>query len=93
MNTEIAIAFGQVLRRLRKEAGFTQETLGLEAELQRNYISSMELGEKQPSITSVFKISKALKIKTSKLVALVEAELNKNGNPPALPGDSKGLTE
>lgn len=72
----IASAFGQVLRRLRRDAGLTQEQLGWEAELQRQYVSSLELGEKQPSITSVFKLSKALKIKTSKLIALVETELN-----------------
>ena len=72
----IATAFGVVLRRLRREAGLTQEQLGLEADLQRQYVSSLELGEKQPSITSAFKLAKALNIKTSKLFALVEDELN-----------------
>jgi transcriptional regulator with XRE-family HTH domain len=72
----VASAFGRVLRRLRLEANLSQEELGLEAGLQRNYISSLELGEKHPSITSIFKLASALQIKPSKLIALVEAELN-----------------
>lgn len=52
----------------------TQEALGLEAGLQRNYVSSLELGEKQPSLTSIFKLAKALKIAPSVLIVLVEAE-------------------
>ena len=75
MSNVTAKAFGLVLRRLRKEAGLTQEVLGMEAGLQRNYISSLELGEKQPTLTSVFKLSKALQIKPSKLVAMIEAEV------------------
>ena len=75
MTTQISLAFGKVLRQLRQGAELTQEQLGLEAELQRNYISSLELGEKQPTITSIFKLSQALKIRPSKLVALIEAEM------------------
>lgn len=76
MGISIANAFGRVLRKLRLEAGLTQEELGLEADLQRKYISSLELGEKQPTITSVFKLAVALKIKPGKVIALTEAELN-----------------
>lgn len=53
----ITLAFGRVLRQLRQEAELTQEQLGMEAEIQRNYISSLELGGNQPSITSIFKLS------------------------------------
>lgn len=75
MATQISLAFGKVLRQLRLGAELTQEQLGLDAELQRNYISSLELGEKQPTITSIFKLSQALKIRPSKLVALIESEM------------------
>ena len=72
----VAIAFGRVLRKLRKEMGLSQEALGLEAGLQRNYISSLELGEKQPSLASIYKLAFALNIKAGKLIALVDTELN-----------------
>lgn len=69
-------AFGKVLRRLRLDAKFTQEDLGLEAGLQRKFISSLELGDKQPSIETVFKIAVALKIRAGRLITLVEKELD-----------------
>lgn len=75
MNTSIATEFGQILRKLRKEAGLTQEKLGMEAGLQRNYVSSLELGEKQPSLSSVFKLAQALKIEASSLIRLVEMNI------------------
>ncbi len=70
------IAFGKVLRRLRIEHGLSQEALALSADLQRNYISLMELGQNQPTITTIFKLASALSIKPSKLMDLVEIEIN-----------------
>lgn len=70
------IAFGKVLRRLRIERGLSQEALALSADLQRNYISLMELGQNQPTITTIFKLASALSIKPSKLMDLVEIEIN-----------------
>ena len=49
---EVGLAFGKVLRRRRVEAGFTQEQLAHEAELQRNYVSLMERSINQPTITT-----------------------------------------
>lgn len=74
----LEIAFGQVLRRLRKEANLSQEALALDAEIQRNYISLLELGKNQPTITVIFKIAQSLKIKPNKLILLVEEEFYKS---------------
>jgi len=76
LGISITTAFGRVLRRLRLEAGMTQEELGLDADLQRKFISLLELGEKQPTITSVFKLAAALRIKPGKMIALTDAELD-----------------
>ena len=70
------IAFGIVLRDLRLKSGLSQEGLGFAADLQRNYISLMELGRNQPTITTIFKLAKALNIKPSKLIDLVENDVN-----------------
>ena len=70
------IAFGIVLRDLRLQSGLSQEALGFAADLQRNYISLMELGRNQPTITTIFKLAKALNIKPSKLIDLVEKDVN-----------------
>jgi transcriptional regulator with XRE-family HTH domain len=65
-------AFGQVLRKHRLAAGWSQEQLGLESGVQRNFISLIETGQNQPTITTIFKLAVALDIKASKLIAEVE---------------------
>ena len=72
---ELAVAFGVVIRRLRIDAGLTQEQLGFEAELRRTYVSILELGQQQPSLTTVFKLASALNISAANLIKLVDAEL------------------
>lgn len=73
---ELTFAFGVVLRRLRKGAGLTQEQLGFEADIRRTFVSLLELGQQQPTLTTVFKLSDALKIPPSVFMKMVEDELN-----------------
>jgi transcriptional regulator with XRE-family HTH domain len=72
---ELSLAFGNVLRRLRMAKNLTQEELGFEADLRRTYISSLELGQKEPSLGTVMKIAKALHMGVSELLLQVEKEL------------------
>lgn len=69
------IAFGKVLRKLRIEAGLTQEQFGFDADLRRTYVSILELGQQQPSLTTIFKIAHALNVPASKLIDMVEREI------------------
>jgi len=55
----------------------TQENLSLQANLARVYISELEYGKKLPSIKTIFKISKALNVKCSKLMDLTEEKFSK----------------
>jgi transcriptional regulator with XRE-family HTH domain len=50
-------AFGRVLRTLRRERGLSQEGLALEADLQRNYVSLIERGINQPTITTISQLA------------------------------------
>ena len=72
---EPAVAFGKVLRQLRLEAGLTQEELGFEADLRRTYVSILELGQQQPSLTTILKLAKALNQTGSGLVGMIETVL------------------
>lgn len=72
---DAAVAFGRVLRKLRLEAKLTQEELGFEAELRRTYVSILELGQQQPSLTTVLKLSEALGRPAHEVIGLVESEL------------------
>ena len=71
-----SLAFGKVIRELRKGAGLTQEQLGLEAELRRTFVSLLDLGQQQPTLSTILKLSKALNVSASKIIELVEIELN-----------------
>ena len=73
---DAAIAFGRVLRRLREEAGLTQEQLGFEAELRRTYVSILELGQQQPSLTTILKVAQALKCSPGTLLDRVSDEIS-----------------
>ncbi len=73
---ELSKAFGQVLRELRREANLTQEELGLEADLKRTFISLLELGQQQPTLQTIFKLSTALNIKASDLLKYVEQKVS-----------------
>ncbi len=72
---EHAVAFGKVLRTLRKRAGLTQEQLALDADIQRNFVSLMERGINQPTIRMLFKLGKVLGMPPSAILSLVEEEL------------------
>lgn len=67
-----AVAFGQVLRTLRKEAGLSQEQLAFEAEIERNFVSLIERGINQPTIRIIFKLASALNCSPSTMLSLVE---------------------
>lgn len=71
-SVEVGLAFGKVLRRRRVEAGFTQEQLAHEAELQRNYVSLMERGINQPTITTLIKLANPLGCTAAEIVDEVE---------------------
>jgi transcriptional regulator with XRE-family HTH domain len=68
----IVEVFGKVLRELRVEQHISQEKLAEYCELDRTYISLLERGLRQPTITTIFKLSKALKISPSALIGKVE---------------------
>ncbi|MCU1722951.1 helix-turn-helix domain-containing protein [Pseudomonas sp. 5P_5.1_Bac1] len=72
---DAGLAFGKVLRERRKLAGLTQEQLALEADIQRNYVSLIERGVNQPTITVIFRLAAALGCSPSALIADVEAKV------------------
>jgi transcriptional regulator with XRE-family HTH domain len=71
---ESAVAFGRALRRLRIEKGLTQEGLGFEADLRRTFISVLELGQQQPTLTTIIKLAKALELSPHQLMIEMEME-------------------
>ncbi|MDB6090829.1 MAG: family transcriptional regulator [Gammaproteobacteria bacterium] len=72
---QISTAFGQVLREQRSTRGLSQEELALAADVDRTFVSQMERGIRQPTITTLLKLAGALGIQPSTLVARMEKAL------------------
>jgi transcriptional regulator with XRE-family HTH domain len=66
------MSLGEELRKARLAAGFSQEELAFKAEISRNYVSLLELGQKSPTVQVLMRVCKALGVKASRIVARVE---------------------
>ena len=71
-STKLDHAFGKSLRKRRLAKLLSQEALALESDLSRGYISDLEMGKKDPSLFTIFKLATALQMKPSTLIAEVE---------------------
>ena len=55
------VAFGQTIRKIRKEKGLSQEAFADLAGLDRSYMGCIERGEKNVTLTKIFQLTDALK--------------------------------
>jgi transcriptional regulator with XRE-family HTH domain len=62
MNDDVLIRLGHRIRKLREQAGISQENLGFLSGLHRTYVGAIERGERNPSVLSLKKIADALKV-------------------------------
>lgn len=65
--SNIRKAFGNRVRALRKEQGYSQEAFAEECGLHRTYMGAVERGERNVSIDNIAKIASALKIEIRQL--------------------------
>ena len=72
----IVHVFSKVLRELRVKNNLSQEKLAELCDLDRTYISLLERGLRQPTLSTLFKLSSALDTKPSKFIELVEQLTN-----------------
>ena len=73
----IPSVFGRVLRAERRHQGVSQEQLALRAEVDRTFISQIERGVRQPTVTTLVKLARVLSLAPSTLVARMERELRR----------------
>jgi transcriptional regulator with XRE-family HTH domain len=55
-------ALGQALRKLRTDRGWTQADLALRAEMDRSFVSLIELGRNSPSVRMLVRLCDALDV-------------------------------
>ena len=63
---------GMRIRFLRKQRNLSIEDLALEAGVNKNYLSDLERGARNPSLKILSKIATALKISISELTKAIE---------------------
>jgi len=71
------IVVGKVIQREREKRGLSQEVVSGFADIGRTHLSAIERGIRRPTIDTFFRISEAMGIKPSELMALIEAELTR----------------
>ncbi len=65
---DIRKRLGSNVKRLRLEKGWSQEDFADRADIHRTYVSDIERAARNPTITIVEKLAKALKVKASELI-------------------------
>ena len=67
------VAYGRALRELRGERGISQEKLAQLAGLDRTYVSGIERGERNPSLTNLLKLTDTLQVDLGEVAARADA--------------------
>jgi transcriptional regulator with XRE-family HTH domain len=60
--------FGKQLQRLRTRRGLTQEQLAVTAGLSRTFVTRLELGQHDPSLGTLVRVAKALRVSVPELL-------------------------
>ena len=66
------VSFGDALRRVRANAGLTQEKLAEMAGIHRNHVGDIERGDKEVCLLTMLRLCRALHIPLSKLALEME---------------------
>jgi transcriptional regulator with XRE-family HTH domain len=75
-NPDIKPILGKIIKTLRIKQNLSQEDLAGLCEVDRSYISLVERGENEPSISKIFDLCEGLKIRPVNFFGLVEMEYN-----------------
>ncbi len=75
-NDSIAIKqiIGKLIKSQRLKKGLSQEDLAFSCNVDRSYISMLERGLNEPSISKIFDLCKGLSIHPSDFIKMVELE-------------------
>lgn len=65
---DVRSRLGANVKRLREQLGLSQEQLAFDADMHRTYISGIERGVRNPTVTVLERLAMALKTKSSDLL-------------------------
>lgn len=76
---QIATAFGAALKKIRRARDLSQKELAVESGLDRTFISLLERGKRQPTLGTLYQISKALNIPAVDMIRHMEKAMKRPG--------------
>ncbi|WP_275670816.1 helix-turn-helix domain-containing protein [Micromonospora globbae] len=68
----LQVAFGLAVRRARTERKMSQEQLAASSGLDRTYVSGLERGRRNPTLTTQQRLAAALGLSVAELIAAAE---------------------
>ena len=77
----LLVAFGRVVRHLRSERGFSQETFAQYCGLDRSYLGGVERGERNITLANMERIICALHLKPSEFFTALDDDFGKQARP------------
>ena len=70
--SQVIVKFGGHLKKLRLKKNISQEKLAFLCGLHPTYISHLETGKKQPTLSTLISLAKSLEVKISELLSPFE---------------------
>lgn len=75
-------SLGRTVRETRARRSMSQEELGHDAGLHRNYVGAVERGEINPTFRVLLKLARGLRVPLSELIALTELRHSETHREP-----------
>lgn len=79
ISDQLLLGLGEAIRDLRDERHCSQERLGLESGVHRNYIGGIERAERRPTLATVATLAVTLGVRPSELIARAEQQAEQHG--------------
>lgn len=81
------VHFGEILRRLRLARGWTITKLAQRSGLNAGYVSLLEKGGNEPSLTTIFELAEVLNVEAAEIVREMEQARKPVALTVALPAE------
>jgi transcriptional regulator with XRE-family HTH domain len=75
----LLVGLGEVIRDLRDEQDISQERLGLDSGVHRNYIGGIERAERRPTLATIATLAVTFGIRPSELIVRAEQQAERHG--------------
>lgn len=76
---KLPMAFGEVVRQLRKDQGISQEKLATLAGIDRAYMGGLERGQRNPSLTTIARVAHGLGMTAGEVLIKMEDQRRRGG--------------